>query len=195
MPLPTGWTEPRTSGPHLAVVIGRDGTDTNRGSVLADALGRVRVRFPWDRGPERKPGEPDISPFLRGDNTCWVRVSEGWAGRHFGHQFLPRIGQEVIVDFLAGDPDRPIITGRVYNADKDSHTNRPFVDDELANESLKNIQDLRKKESTRWFFSGIKTRSIPLKDTEKDRFHLLRMTITGRNSISFVHSAASILQR
>ncbi len=141
---------------------------------MADALGRVRVRFPWDRGPERKRGEPDISPFLRGDNTCWVRVSEGWAGRHYGHQFLPRIGQEVIVDFLAGDPDRPIITGRVYNADYDTHSNRPFVDDDLANENLKTIQDLRKKESTKWFFSGIKTRSIPLKDTDKPRFHLLR---------------------
>ena len=110
LPLPNG-IQARTNGPHLAVVIGQDGvTDaSDLGQVLADDLGRVRVRFPWDRRPSETPGDQ----FKRGDVTCWVRVSEGWAGRHFGTQFLPRVGQEVIVDFIAGDPDRPVITGRV----------------------------------------------------------------------------------
>src|SRR4029077_9218468 len=109
-PLPTDWTKPVAHGPHLAVVIGLDGTNTKKGELHADPLGRIRVRFPWDRGPKENPGDQ----FKRGDNACWVRVSDGWAGRRFGIQFLPRIGHEVIVDFLDGDPDRPIVTGRVY---------------------------------------------------------------------------------
>jgi type VI secretion system secreted protein VgrG len=67
--------------------------------------GRVKVHFHWDRY-----GKKD------GNDTCWVRVSQPWAGKNFGFQAIPRIGQEVIVDFLEGDPDQPIITGRVYNA-------------------------------------------------------------------------------
>jgi type VI secretion system secreted protein VgrG len=69
------------------------GTDT-------DALGRVKVLFHWDRA---------------GGDSCWVRVAQGWAGGTFGHIQVPRVDEEVIVDFLDGDPDRPLITGRVYN--------------------------------------------------------------------------------
>uniref|UniRef100_UPI0015F645A6 type VI secretion system Vgr family protein n=1 Tax=Methylobacterium radiotolerans TaxID=31998 RepID=UPI0015F645A6 len=67
--------------------------------------GRVKVRFPWDRSG-------------RADDTasCWIRVSQGWAGASWGQMALPRVGQHVIVDFLEGDPDQPIITGRAYNA-------------------------------------------------------------------------------
>jgi len=65
---------------------------------------RVKVRFPWDPDPDKT-----------GKNSCWVRVSQGWAGAGFGVQFHPRLGQEVLVGFLEGDPDRPIIVGRVYN--------------------------------------------------------------------------------
>ena len=80
-------------------------------------------------GPQERRRSRAMS-FKRGDHACWVRVVEGWAGRHYGTQFLPRIGQEVIVDFLDGDPDRPIITGRVYNADRGT-TNLPFTKSEV----------------------------------------------------------------
>jgi len=67
----------------------------------------VKVQFFWDRV-----GKKDAN------SSCWVRVSAAWAGKNWGFIQIPRIGQEVIVDFLEGDPDQPIITGRVYNADQ-----------------------------------------------------------------------------
>lgn len=88
-------------GPQTAVVVGPGGQE-----IHADKYGRVKVEFPWDRN---SPGNESSS--------CWIRVSQAWAGRQWGQFFLPRIGQEVIVDFLDGDPDRPIITGRMHNAD------------------------------------------------------------------------------
>ena len=75
--------------------------------IYVDKYGRVKVQFLWDR--EGKKDE---------NSSCWIRVSQNWAGKNWGIVFHPRIGQEVIVDFLEGDPDRPIITGRVYNAEQ-----------------------------------------------------------------------------
>jgi type VI secretion system secreted protein VgrG len=75
--------------------------------IHCDEHGRVKVQFHWDR--EGKMDE---------DSSCWVRVSHPWAGKGWGAISIPRIGQEVIVDFLEGDPDQPIITGRVYNSDQ-----------------------------------------------------------------------------
>ncbi len=74
--------------------------------IYTDRYGRVKVQFHWDRQGR-----------FNEKSSCWVRVSQNWAGKHYGAMFIPRIGQEVIVDFIEGDPDRPIITGRVYNAD------------------------------------------------------------------------------
>jgi type VI secretion system secreted protein VgrG len=74
----------------------------------------VKVQFHWDRQ-----GKNDEN------SSCWVRVSQNWAGKRWGAFFLPRIGQEVIVDFLEGDPDQPIITGRVYNAEQMPPYNLP----------------------------------------------------------------------
>jgi type VI secretion system secreted protein VgrG len=90
---------PRMSGPQTATVVGRAGEE-----IWTDEHGRVRLQFHWDR--EGKSDE---------ESSCWVRVGQIWAGGGFGAQFIPRIGQEVIVDFLGGDPDRPIIVGSVYN--------------------------------------------------------------------------------
>ncbi len=186
-PIPSGWVKPIANGPHLAVVIGPDGVEdppsvpSTRSpaplkDIHADKLGRVRVRFPWDRKPDEAQGDQ----FKRGDNTCWARVSEGWAGRNFGSQFLPRVGQEVIVDFIDGDPDRPIITGRVYNADH-STTNLPFPGSDDGPQSV-NADDLLKSVglSDRDFrYSGLKTRSVPSRDDAgkplPERFHLLRL--------------------
>lgn len=93
---------PRTSGPQTAVVTGPQGEE-----IWTDQYGRVKLQFHWDR-------------YARGDEntSCWVRVSTPWAGGGFGGVQVPRVGDEVIVDFLNGDPDHPIVTGRVYNADR-----------------------------------------------------------------------------
>jgi len=91
---------PKIAGPQTAAVVGPSGEE-----IHTDKYGRVKVKFHWDRNSEADD-----------KSSCWVRIAENWAGKNFGTIFLPRVGQEVIVEFLEGDPDRPIITGRVYNA-------------------------------------------------------------------------------
>jgi len=93
---------PFIQGSQTAVVVGKSGEE-----IWVDEFGRVKVQFYWDRA-----GKMDEN------SSCWIRVAQLWAGKGWGAIFTPRIGQEVIVDFLEGDPDRPIITGRVYNADQ-----------------------------------------------------------------------------
>jgi type VI secretion system secreted protein VgrG len=101
------WSAPKVTpktlarGPETAVVVGPSGE-----TLYTDKYGRVKVRFYWDRGEQSS------------DSTCWIRVSDSSADGGFGHVVLPRIGQEVVVDFLNGDPDQPLIVGRVYNAAK-----------------------------------------------------------------------------
>jgi len=90
---------PIVRGPQTALVVGPEGDE-----IFTDQYGRVKVQFHWDRY-----GLKDAN------SSCWVRVSQAWAGKNWGSMHIPRIGQEVIVSFLEGDPDRPIITGRVYN--------------------------------------------------------------------------------
>jgi len=90
---------PVIPGPQTAIVVGPSGEE-----IHTDEHGRVKVKFHWDR---EAPGDDKSS--------CWIRVSQAWAGPGWGALYLPRIGQEVVVDFLEGDPDRPLITGRVYN--------------------------------------------------------------------------------
>lgn len=90
---------PQALGMQSATVVGPPGMD-----IHTDELGRVHVQFPWDR----KGTWNDLS-------TCWLRVSQGWAGAGYGMTALPRVGQEVLVGFLGGDPDQPIVVGRVHN--------------------------------------------------------------------------------
>jgi type VI secretion system secreted protein VgrG len=97
--LPLVSPKPVIHGPQTAVVVGKQGEE-----VWTDSYGRVKVQFHWDRY-----GGADEN------SSCWIRVAQVWAGKKWGAMFIPRIGQEVIVEFLEGDPDRPIITGRVYN--------------------------------------------------------------------------------
>ena len=92
---------PVIAGSQTAVVVGPAGEE-----IFTDKYGRVKVQFHWDRA-----GTYD------GDSSCWLRVGTLWAGKQWGSVFIPRIGHEVIVVFLEGDPDRPIIIGSVYNAD------------------------------------------------------------------------------
>ncbi|KEY58743.1 type VI secretion system Vgr family protein [Serratia sp. DD3] len=95
----TAW--PKTHGPQTAEVVGPAGE-----SIWTDNYGRVKLKFRWDR-------------YSKGDETssCWVRVASNWAGWQYGGIQIPRVGEEVVVDFVNGDPDRPLITGRVYNED------------------------------------------------------------------------------
>src|SRR5262249_36368549 len=92
--------EPRIHSCQTATVVGKSGEE-----ITTDQYGRVRLKFHWDQ-----------SAAADETSSCWVRVSQAWAGKQFGAFFLPRIGQEVVVSFLEGDPDRPIVTGSVYNA-------------------------------------------------------------------------------
>ena len=93
---------PIVKGPQTALVVGPKGEE-----IWTDQFGRVKVHFYWDRHDQSNE-----------NSSCWIRVSQAWAGKNWGSVQIPRIGQEVIVSFLEGDPDRPIITGRVYNAEQ-----------------------------------------------------------------------------
>lgn len=94
--------KPTISGTQTAIVVGKAGEE-----IWTDKYGRVKVQFHWDQL-----GKSDEN------SSCWIRVDYGWAGKQWGGIFLPRIGQEVIVSYLEGDPDRPLITGAVYNSDQ-----------------------------------------------------------------------------
>lgn len=101
--------KPIVNGSQTAVVVGPAGEE-----IFTDKFGRVKVQFHWDRQ-----GRNDAS------SSCWLRVSTSIAGNKWGTMFIPRIGQEVIVDFMEGDPDQPIITGSVYNPQTMPHYELP----------------------------------------------------------------------
>ncbi|HBH9340349.1 TPA: type VI secretion system tip protein VgrG, partial [Escherichia coli] len=102
-------SKPKVDGPQSAIVTGPAGEE-----IFCDEHGRVRVKFHWDR----------YNPATEA-SSCWVRVSQAWAGPGFGNLAIPRVGQEVIVDFLNGDPDQPIIMGRTYHEDNRSPGDLP----------------------------------------------------------------------
>ena len=150
---PSVSSRPRVPGPQTAMVHGPTDED-----VWTDELGRILVKFDWDRTSK---GDE------HGETTsCWLRVVQGWAGPRWGMQFLPRVGEEVLVDFIGGDPDRPIVTGRVFNA-----VHKPPF--ELKKYRLQ---------------SGIKTRSVPLGEKDKDKFHMLRFDDTAGSEQVLVRS-------
>ncbi|KPF65792.1 hypothetical protein IP84_17430, partial [beta proteobacterium AAP99] len=93
---------PQIHGIQTATVVG-----SGAGEIHTDTHGRIKVHFHWDRYGGRN-----------GQDSCWLRVAQLWAGANWGAQFLPRVGQEVIVSFVEGDPDAPIATGRLYNAEQ-----------------------------------------------------------------------------
>ncbi|HTZ58673.1 MAG TPA: type VI secretion system tip protein TssI/VgrG [Acidobacteriaceae bacterium] len=140
--------KPFVQGPQTAVVIGKSSyTDTSGDDgggdgeeIWVDSFGRVIVRFPWDRA---------------GACSCRVRVSQDWAGQGWGAITIPRVGQEVLVSFLEGDPDRPIITGRVYNANQtvpyplpDNQTRSTFKTRSSEGGGSDNYNELRFEDKT-----------------------------------------------
>ncbi len=90
---------PRVNGPHTAIVVGPEGEE-----IHTDEHGRIKVRFHWDSRTDEEHG------------SCWVRVAQSWAGAGWGALFIPRVGMEVVVQFIDGDPDRPLVIGCVYNS-------------------------------------------------------------------------------
>ncbi len=107
LPRATPW--PDMGGPHTAVVVGKKGEE-----IWTEKLGRIKVQFHWDRL-----GKKDEN------SSCWVRVMQPWAGNAWGAMHIPRIGQEVIVQFIHGDPDQPIVVGSVYNGVQATPFNLP----------------------------------------------------------------------
>ncbi|QIZ50380.1 type VI secretion system tip protein VgrG [Dickeya zeae] len=101
--------KPMVDGPQIATVVGPAGEE-----IYCDEFGRVKLQFPWDRY-----GASDDQ------SSCWVRVSQGWAGGQYGLIAIPRIGHEVVVSFLEGDPDQPIVTGRTFHATNPSPYSLP----------------------------------------------------------------------
>lgn len=140
--------KPVVPGSQTAVVVGPAGEE-----IFCDKYSRVKVQFHWDRQGKNN-----------ADSSCWVRVSTLWAGKQWGMIHIPRIGQEVIIDFLEGDPDQPIIVGSVYNADMMP----PY---ELPDHKTQ---------------SGIKTRSS-LKGTEQN-FNEIRFEDKKGDEQLFIHA-------
>jgi type VI secretion system secreted protein VgrG len=99
---PRSTPKPVVQGPQTAIVVGKQGEE-----IWTDKYGRIKVKFHWDRERERNE-----------NSSCWIRVASPWAGKNWGAIAIPRVGQEVVVQFLEGDPDRPIVIGSVYNADQ-----------------------------------------------------------------------------
>ena len=126
--------KPEIRGPQTAIVVGYQPGE----EIHTDRYGRVRVRFHWVRKNEHE------------KMSCWVRVAQVWAGARWGAIHIPRVGQEVIVEFLEGDPDRPIITGRVYNADNMPPYDLP------ANKTQSGIKSRSTKEGTSQNFNELR---------------------------------------
>lgn len=162
-------------GAQTALVVGASGEEIYTDD---EGYGRVKVQFHWDREGQ-----------YNENSSFWVRVSQGWAGGNYGMICLPRVGQEVIVDFLEGNPDRPIITGRVYNNDNMP----PYA---LPGEKTKSTWKSRsskggggfneirfedKKDSEQIFIHGQKDLDIRIRETEKDYIGKDKHEIIGGN--------------
>jgi len=143
--------KPFVQGPQPALVVGKSGEE-----IWVDKYGRVIVQFYWDRLGQKNE-----------NSSCWIRVSQPWAGANWGSIWIPRIGQEVLVSFLEGDPDRPVITGRVYNADQmppytlpDNQTRSTFMSRSSKGGGSSNYNELR--------FEDLKGQEQIFMNAEKD---------------------------
>jgi len=138
---------PFVHGPQTAVVVGPSGDE-----IHTDKYGRIKVQFRWDRL-----GESDEN------SSCWIRIAQNWAGKKWGFINIPRIGHEVLVEFLEGDPNRPLVTGSVYNADLMPPYGLP------DNATQSGIKTHSSKEGTADNFNEI--RFEDKKDSEEIYFH------------------------
>lgn len=173
---------PRTPKPMMpsvqsAIVVGADTGE----EVFLDDKGycRVKVRFPWDPDPDKT-----------GENSCWVRVSQNWAGSGFGVQYHPRLGQEVLVAFLEGDPDRPVIVGRVYNDENrppyTSPTQSGIKTDSTVDKDVTSYNEIRFEDragSEELFVQAQKTHTVNVKGSRSVTVGGAEMTtVTGKET-------------
>ena len=150
---------PRVAGSQTAMVVGPSGEE-----IWTDKHGRVKLQFHWDRL-----GEKDEN------SSCWVRVSQSWAGVSWGALFLPRIGQEVVVSYVDGDPDRPLVTGAVYNGENPTPVTLP------AMQTKSTIKSRSSKKGT----AGNEIRFEDKKDSEELYFHAQKdMKVEIENDLS-----------
>ncbi len=174
--------KPVIEGTQTALVVGKSGEE-----IWTDQYGRVTVQFHWDRE-----GKSDET------SSCWIRVAQGWAGKEWGFICIPRIGQEVIVSFLEGDPDLPIITGSVYNGDQmppytlpDNQTQSTWKS--MSSKGGGGFNELRfedKKGSEQIFIHGEKDMDMRIKNDRREWIgedrHLVvvrdKLEKTGRDS-------------
>lgn len=165
--------KPRILGVQSAVVVGPEKREID---TDLDGFGMVKVKFHWDR-----------SKVTDGSNSCWIRVAQPWAGTNFGVLFTPRLGQEVLVQFLEGDPDQPIIVGSVYNNDhmppydlplentKSGIRTRSSMDGDLSNFNEIRFED--KKGSEELYVQAEKTHTVKVKGSQG-------ITVAGSRSLS-----------
>lgn len=113
---------PTVLGPQTAIVVGPDGGISPQGAdeLHTDAMGRVRVRFHWQSAVLDMAAASGVEPASQARDSCWLRVQQRLAGAGMGHQFIPRIGQEVLVGFLGNDIDRPVVIASLYNGQGES---------------------------------------------------------------------------
>jgi type VI secretion system secreted protein VgrG len=155
--------KPAVAGPQTALVVGSGGD----GAIHTDEHGRIKVQFFWDRI-----GAKDAQ------SSCWVRVASPWAGNGWGMIALPRIGQEVVVDFLEGDPDQPIIVGRVHNAEQKTPYELP------ANATVSTLKS-RSKQGGAADFNELRFEDNPgseyvLLHAQKDRLEFVENTLKSQ---------------
>ena len=150
---------PRVAGSQTALVVGPSGEE-----IWTDKYGRVKVQFHWDRL-----GVKDEN------SSCWVRVSQSWAGVGWGALFLPRIGQEVVISYVDGDPDRPLITGAVYNGENTTPVALPGMQ----------TQSTLKSRSSKQGTAGNELRMEDKKDSEELYLHAQKdMKVEIENDLS-----------
>jgi type VI secretion system secreted protein VgrG len=167
--------QPRIRGPQTAVVVGPSGEE-----IYVDEFGRVKVQFFWDRY-----GQSDEN------SSCWVRVAQNWAGKQWGILFHPRLGQEVVVEFLDGDPDHPLITGRVYNANQSLPFERPTQSGILT----RSTKDGNTETFNQILFDDLKGEEKVQINAEKDMIRLVENNDTedvGASQTSTVGKSKSV---
>ncbi|MFO0588864.1 MAG: type VI secretion system tip protein TssI/VgrG [Polyangiaceae bacterium] len=152
---PRRTAKPAVQGVQTAVVVGPAGQE-----IHTDEFGRVRVQFPWDREGKNDP-----------QSSCWIRVSQGWAGTGYGMIVLPRIGQEVLVGFLEGDPDQPIIVGRVFNATQRTPYKLP---EHKTRSTWKSDSSLGGSGFNEILFEDLKGQELVYEQAEKNRRRLVK---------------------
>ncbi|WP_228863217.1 type VI secretion system tip protein VgrG [Xenorhabdus sp. PB30.3] len=169
---PSPYPKPQMEGPHIATVVGPEGEE-----IFCDEHGRVRIQFDWDR-------YGDFSDR----SSCWVRVSQAWAGQLMGMIAIPRIGHEVLVDFVHGDPDQPIIVGRAYHANNIPPNRLPMAKTQMSIRSKthkgEGFNELRfedEKDREEVFIHAQKNLAIQVRNSRGERINYDRTTSIGHD--------------